>query len=245
MKHTFSLPRDGSLLRLPNLSLLALLLVVAFSAGMEPLGISAEAAISFNNQVQPVLSEYCYPCHGPDSSTRKPKKNPLRLDREQFAVAPRDDGKPVINRTEPKSSELLRRIKATDDDVMPPLSQPKRPKPEEIALLERWVLEGAKYEKHWSLIPPVKAAAPVVKKRWVKNPTDSFVAAKLRENGLKPNAQEHPARLFRRLSFDLTGLPPAPEELQAFLRQKSPGAYEAAVDKMLCTDASAEHFTRY
>src|SRR5438093_12289155 len=89
---------------------------------------AAQAAdkISFNNQIQPILSEYCYPCHGPDSATRKPKKNPMRLDREQFAFEPRVEDKPVIIRGDPKASELVRRIKATDDDVMPPASAHKR-----------------------------------------------------------------------------------------------------------------------
>src|SRR5712671_2217125 len=86
--------------------------------------------ISFNNQIQPILSEYCYPCHGPDSSTRKPKKHPLRLDREQFAFEPRDDGKPVIVKGSPKASEVLRRLKATDDDIMPPVSEHKTVKPQ-------------------------------------------------------------------------------------------------------------------
>src|SRR5882762_8680484 len=98
--------------------------------------------VSFNNQIQPILSEYCYHCHGPDSAARKPKKNPLRLDREQFAFAVRDDGKPVIIKGDPKTSELVRRITATDDDVMPPASEHKTLKPEEIALLQKWILQG-------------------------------------------------------------------------------------------------------
>src|SRR2546426_1589116 len=112
--------------------------------------------ISFNNQIQPILSEHCYPCHGPDSATRKPKKNPMRLDREQFAFEPRVEGKPVIIRGDPKASELVRRIKATDDDVMPPASEHKSLKPDQIVLLDKWVAQGAKYEKHWSLIPPAR-----------------------------------------------------------------------------------------
>src|SRR5512147_695193 len=113
------------------------------SGAAEPAG-----SISFNNQVQPILSEYCYHCHGPDSATRKPKKQPLRLDREQFAFEPRENGKPVIIKGDPKGSELVRRITATDDDVMPPISKHKKLKPEEIALLQKWIAEGARYEKH-------------------------------------------------------------------------------------------------
>src|SRR5713101_1135451 len=97
--------------------------------------------ISFNNQIQPILSEYCYPCHGPDSATRKPKKRPLRLDREQFAFEPREDGKPVIVRGHPEVSEVMRRLKATDDDIMPPASERKTVKPAEITLIEKWIAQ--------------------------------------------------------------------------------------------------------
>src|SRR6266478_1129839 len=170
--------------------------------------------ISFNNQIQPILSEYCYPCHGPDSATRKPKKRPLRLDREQFAFEPRDDGKPVIIKGDAKASEVIRRLKATDDDVMPPASEHKKIKLEEIALIEKWITQGAKYEKHWSLIPPSRPAVPGDGKGLARNEIDRFVARKLNQQGLKPNPEEQKARLFRRLSFDLRGLPPSPKELK-------------------------------
>jgi hypothetical protein len=201
--------------------------------------------ISFNNQVQPILSEYCYPCHGPDSATRKPKKHPMRLDREQFAFEPREDGKPVIVKSHPETSEVMRRLKATDDDIMPPASEHKKVKPEEIALIEKWIAQGAVYEKHWALIPPVRPPVPQAGARWARNPIDNFVARKLAENGLKPNPAEQKARLLRRLSFDLTGLPPSPKEVQDFLKDKASNAYEKAVDRMLASDACAEQFTRH
>src|SRR5438105_15501184 len=130
------------------------------------------SSVSFNNQIQPILSEYCYPCHGPDSATRKPKKRPLRLDREPFAFEPRDDGKPVIIKGDAKASEVVRRLKATDDDEMPPASEHKKVKPEEIALIEKWITQGAKYEKHWSLIPPSRPTVPADGKRWARNEID-------------------------------------------------------------------------
>src|SRR6266704_2566501 len=179
------------------------LLILAFASRLDAAPQSDQ--VSFNNQIQPILSEYCYPCHGPDSSTRKPKKHPLRLDQEKFAFEPRDDGKPVIIKGDPKTSELMRRVKATDDDIMPPASEHKTVKPEEIALLEKWIAQGAKYEKHWSIIPPAKADVPVDRTGWAKNPIDNFVAAKLSANGLQPNPEEQKARLLRRLGFDLTG----------------------------------------
>src|SRR5262249_17006221 len=116
--------------------------------------VAAPAPGSFYNQVQPILFQHCFPCHRPHSATRQTKKRPLRVDREQFAFEPRDDGKPVIIKGNPKASELVRRIEATDDEVMPPTSQHKPLTPEKIAILKQWIVEGAKYEKHWSLIPP-------------------------------------------------------------------------------------------
>src|ERR1041385_6154505 len=205
----------------------------------------AKDAVSFNNQIQPILSEYCYHCHGPDSAARKPKKHPLRLDKEQFAFEPRDDGKPVIVKGDPKASELVRRISAKDDDIMPPASEHKTVKPEEIALVIKWISEGAKYEKHWSLIPPTRPELQgTAGKGWSSQPIDRLVAQKLEQAGLKPNPAEDRARLFRRLSFDLTGLPPEPEALEQFVKDGSPKTYEQAVDTMLASDASAEHFTR-
>src|SRR2546421_13080684 len=120
----------------------------ALAVGGIPLLVaSAErgSAVSFNHQVQPILSEYCFPCHGPDSAARKPKKHPLRLDREQVAFEPRDEGKPVIIKGDAEHSELVRRITATDDDIMPPASEHKELKPDEIELLRKWIAQGAKY----------------------------------------------------------------------------------------------------
>ena len=220
------------------------IVVVALAAAGLPGARGAEGRISYNNQIAPILSENCFHCHGPDSAARKPKKRPLRLDREDFAYEPRDDGKPVIIKGDPKASELVRRISATDDDVMPPASEQKKLKPGEIALLREWIAQGGKYEKHWSLIPPTRPAVPEDGAGWARNPIDHFVARKLAENGLAPNAPEQKARLYRRLSFDLTGLPPSPREVEQFLRSGSNGAYEKAVDRMLASDASAEHFAR-
>src|SRR5437660_4483598 len=183
-----------------------------------PQPVQAGSNVSFNNQIQPILSEYCYPCHGPDSATRKPKKHPMRLDREQFAFEPRENGQPVIIKGKPNASEMIRRIKAKDDDIMPPASERKTLKPEEIALLEKWISQGAQYEKHWSLITPTRPKPPKDSSGWSKNPIDRFVRLKLKDNGLQPNPEEQKPRLFRRLSFDLTGLPPSPEAVREFLQ---------------------------
>jgi hypothetical protein len=206
--------------------------------------LAAGQGISYNNQIAPILSEHCFHCHGPDSAARKPKKHPLRLDRPDFAFEPRDDGKPVMIKGDPAASELVRRITATDDDVMPPAVEHKPLNAAEIALLKQWISQGAKYEKHWSLIAPVKPAVPTDGARWARNPIDNFVAHKLAQNGLAPNPPEQKARLYRRLSFDLTGLPPAPGEVEEFVHSRSDKSYEKAVDRMLASDACAEQFTR-
>ncbi len=218
-------------------------LIAAVLACMRP-GLVAGESLSYNNQIGPILSEHCFHCHGPDSAARKPKKHPLRLDRGDFAYELRDDGKPVIIKGDPGASELVRRITATDDDVMPPLSEHNPLKTEEIALIKQWISQGGKYEKHWSLIPPARPAVPADGAGWARNPVDNFVARKLAQNGLKPNPEEEKARLFRRLSFDLTGLPPASRDLEEFVHDSSGEAYEKAVDRMLASDSSAEHFTR-
>jgi mono/diheme cytochrome c family protein len=206
---------------------------------------AADETVSYNNQIGPILSEHCFRCHGPDSASRKPKKEPLRLDRPDFAYKVRDDGKPVIIKGNPGASEFVRRITATDDDVMPPASEHNPLKSADIALLKQWITQGGKYEKQWSLLAPVKAAIPADGAGWARNPADNFVAHKLAQNGLAPNPEEQRARLYRRLSFDLTGLPPNPQELEAFVHSGSDRAYETAVDRMLASDASAEQFTRW
>lgn len=212
------------------------------------LSMAATEEISFNEKIQPILSEYCYHCHGPDSGTRAPKKSPLRLDRKADAFQPRDNGKAVIIPGNPAESELVKRIKTQDeDDIMPPPESHKVLKPEEIALLEKWISQGATYEDHWAFLPLKRPEVPAAGKDWAANPIDNFIAEKLDQAKLKPNPTEDPRKLFRRLSFDLTGLPPSQEETDAFVQaagKNIQAAVEAAADSMLATTASAEHFTR-
>jgi len=206
--------------------------------------LQAEQPVSFNKQIQPILSEYCYHCHGPDAATRKPKKDPLRLDAEKFAFAPRGEGTPVIMKGDPAKSGLVQRLHSTDpDEIMPPPDSHKELKPEEKALLERWIAEGAKYEMHWSYLPPVKPPLPEVEGAGLTE-IDHFVSAKLKESGLSMNPPEDKARAFRRLCYDLTGLPPDQEALQTYLTDPSPDAWEKATDRLLATDACSEQFAR-
>ncbi len=210
--------------------------------------ISLPEEISFNQHVQPILSEYCYHCHGPDSGTREPKEAPLRLDRPEDAFAVRDDGRPVIVKGKPLDSALIARMLSEDpDDVMPPPKSHKVLKAEEIALIKRWVDQGAEYEPHWSFAPVKKPDVPKAGQEWAANPIDHFVAAKLEANGLKPNPAEDPARFYRRMHFDLTGLPPSPAAAEAFSKSFSADpqrATESAADELMATTASAEHFAR-
>ncbi|OYU97879.1 MAG: hypothetical protein CFE26_28530, partial [Verrucomicrobiales bacterium VVV1] len=138
-------------------------------------------------------------------------------------------------------------LSKVDDEVMPPPESHKTLKPAEIALLKRWIAEGAEYQEHWSFLAPTRPAVPTtagVTANWVRNPIDGFVAKTLTASGLKPSGVEDPARLLRRVTLDLTGLPPTPAELAAFTRDPSPAAYDRAVDRLLASDASAEHFSR-
>lgn len=215
--------------------------------------VSIDGPVSFNRDIQPILSEYCYHCHGPDSGSRKPNKNPLRLDREEDAFALRGDGTPVIIKGKPDESYLMELVRSPDkEDVMPPDPSVdphgKIMKPSDIELLHRWIEEGAVYEDHWAYIAPEKKPLPEVSdKDWTRNAIDYYVLAKQDEAGLKPNEQEDEARLIRRLFLDLTGLPPSAEELDKILNDERDfdTVYLESVNQLLETDAYAEHWTRH
>ena len=211
--------------------------------------ISLPEKISFNEHIQPILSENCYHCHGPDSGTRQPKKNPLRLDRVEDAFAIRDDGKPSIIKRNPSESEIIKRMISTDpEEIMPPPRSHKTLKPQEVALVSRWIEQGAEYEPHWSFAQVKKPKVPESGKDWAVNPIDQFIAQKLEGEGLKPNPPEDPARFYRRLHLDLTGLPPTPEGIEIFKKSYAEDpetATEAAADQLLATMASAENFARH
>ncbi len=212
---------------------------------------STDKKLSFNEDIQPVLSEYCYHCHGPDSSSRKPKGESLRLDRGEYALATRKNGIASIIPGDAENSEVYKRLITHDaDELMPPAEAHKVMKPEEIELIKDWINQGAEYEEHWAFIPPTKSETPELQSHqtWVKHETDYFVAAKLEELGLQAAEQQNGSRLFRRLSFDLTGLPPTPEELKQFLEESSVDfekAYQDAITRMFSSDAYAENMSRH
>jgi hypothetical protein len=207
------------------------------------------AEVSFNEHIQPILSEYCYQCHGPDSGTREPSSDPLRLDLADAVYTEREGGPPPIVKGDPAASSIVMRMLSRDpDEKMPPPEAHKTMEPREIALIERWIEQGGEYQAHWAFNPVVKYAPPAVGGDWVKNPIDGFVFERLEAAGLAPNPPEAWPRFFRRLSFDLTGLPPEPAELAAFVTAAAAdpdGAVAAAADRLMTTPAHAEHMARH
>ncbi len=217
--------------------------------------------VSFNEHIQPILSEACYHCHGPDSGSREPggpiskdDGQPLRLDQEKYAFEKRKNGKPVIIPGNPDDSLLIQLMESDDPDLVMPL-HPTRSlhgtilDPEKISLVRQWIKEGANYEPHWAYITPKKHPLPkVAHSDWAKNnPIDRFIAARFENRGLKPNPEENSARLIRRLYFDLTGLPPTLEDLDEILNDTRDfdTVYGETVNKLLKTDSYAEHWTRH
>ena len=187
--------------------------------------------LEFNRDVRPILSDKCFKCHGPDSAARQAM---LRLDLREDALAEHDGGKPIVP-GKAEQSEVVRRIEADDDEVrMPPRSSDLRLTKAEIAVLRRWVAEGAEYQPHWSLVLPKAAPLPAVKiNNWGRNGIDRFTLAVLERERLSPSGEADKRTQLRRVTLALTGLPPTLAELDAFLADTSPQAYENVVDRLL------------
>jgi len=200
--------------------------------------------LGYNRDVRPILSENCFPCHGADSAARKAN---LRLDRFDDAILPRKDSQPAIVPGKPQDSALVSRINATDpDDIMPPAKTHKVLTAEQKELLKQWIAGGAKYQPHWSFIAPTRPKLPEAQNwRWVRNPIDAFILARLEKEGLAPAPEADRRTLARRVSLDLTGLPPTPEQVRTFLEDQSPAAYENMVDRLLASPHWGEHRARY
>jgi hypothetical protein len=198
----------------------------------------AWAAVNFDREIRPILSDACYHCHGPDEKARKAK---LRLDTKDGAFQ-LHDGKAVIAAGKSVESELFKRITSTDaDEKMPPPDSNRKITPEQIEKIKRWIDEGAKWETHWAFVPPKKAPLPKVQKSdWPRNGIDYFVLSHLEQEGLKPLAEAKKETVLRRVSLDLTGLPPTQKELDTFLADKSSDAYEKAVDRLLASERYGE-----
>ncbi len=199
--------------------------------------------IEFNKHIRPVLSNNCFLCHGPDKNKRKAG---LRLDIRSEAVSEREGVRAVIP-GDSTASELVKRITHADvDERMPPLASERKVTPFQIELLKKWIDQGAKYEPHWAYIKPVVAPMPKVKNEsWVRNPVDGYILVNLEAQGLQPSPEADRVTLIRRLSFDLAGLPPTPAEVDGFVNDSAPDAYERVVDRLLASPHFGERMAIY
>jgi hypothetical protein len=198
--------------------------------------------IDFSSQIRPLISSKCFSCHGPDESSRKAK---LRLDLRDEAIKDHKGTRAIVP-GDTASSEMVRRITATDpDDIMPPPKTGRTLSAGEIDLFKRWIQQGALYSPHWAFVKPERAALPGVRmKSWPRSAIDYFILAKLEKNGLKPSPPADRYALVRRLSLDLTGLPPTPAEVKGFVNDQQPDAYERLVDRLLRSPAYGERWAR-
>ncbi len=200
-------------------------------------GALADAPVNFSREILPLLSDHCFACHGPDEGGRKAG---LRLDTREGALGAGRSGERAVVPGQAAESELIRRVRHADpDEVMPPPKSNRTLSPAQVELLGRWVDEGASWGRHWAFEKPVRPPVPAIAVTG-GNPIDALVRARLRREGLEPSEEASPPTLLRRLSLDLTGLPPTPEELAAYLADRSPGAYGRQVERLLASPRYGE-----
>jgi mono/diheme cytochrome c family protein len=217
----------------------ALLLFAASSRADGPaIGTPRAGKIDFNRDIRPILSDNCFACHGPDA---KKRKGDLRLDVHDRTL------KDVLAPGKPAESKLLERLLTGDASKrMPPPKSKKTLTPQQIAVVRKWIEAGAVYRAHWAYVAPSRPALPAVKDfRWSRNAIDRFILARLEAEGLSPSPEADKVTLLRRVTLDLTGLPPTPAEVDAFLTDRSTGAYERAVDRLLRSPRYGEHMARF
>ncbi|RUL88668.1 PSD1 and planctomycete cytochrome C domain-containing protein [Tautonia sociabilis] len=221
----------------------ATVVAIATAAATAPVEADDEGAIDFGRDVRPILSDACFTCHGPDEANRKAG---LRLDLPAGLFEPSPSGGVAVVPGSPEESELYWRITSEDDlDRMPPPDSGKELSPEQIATLTAWIEQGAPVERHWGFVPPERPELPEVSApNWCRNPIDDFVLARLDREGMTPAPEADRTTLIRRLSLDLIGLPPTPEEVDAFLADESPEAYEHLVDRLLSSPHYGERWGR-
>ncbi len=207
---------------------------------------AAERKLEFNRDIRPILSNNCYLCHGPDAKQRHAG---LRLDIAAEAVKPADSGQAAIVPGDAAKSHLLARINAANpDEAMPPPSSGKSLTAEQKATLQTWIEQGAEYQGHWSFIAPQRREPPAAQGQqsqgFLRNDIDRFILARLQAEGLEPSPEADKVTLIRRVTLDLTGLPPTPAEVDAFVQDASPNAYETVVNRLLESPRYGEHFGR-
>jgi hypothetical protein len=217
------------------------LMVATLSARAAP---PAKPGVDFNKQVRPILSEHCFACHGPDEKERKAK---FRLDTKEGAFAALRRGGHAIVAGKPADSMILERV--TDEQpsrLMPPVKFGKKLKADQVEILRRWIEQGAEWTEHWAFRPLTRPPLPkVADAGWRQTPVDDFILARLEAAGLKPSPRADKATLLRRVTLDLTGLPPTLEELDAFLADSSSSAFDKVVDRLLRSSRYGEHEARY
>jgi hypothetical protein len=213
--------------------------LAATCATLAPLVGAADDVPRFNHDIRPILADKCYACHGPDSGTREAE---LRLDTEEGSH------ESVITVGEADSSEIISRVSSDDPDMrMPPAESKKEPlTSEQVELLKKWINAGAKYEPHWAYIAPTRPEVPAVKQSaWPKNDIDRFLLAKQEQQGIGPGPEADRVTLVRRLYFDLTGLPPTPAQVDEFVKDARPDAYEKLVETLLTSPAFGERMATW
>lgn len=238
-----------------RISSLSLAVFIATFQAWTPNEAFAATKLDFNRDIRPILSDNCFACHGFDAKKRKAD---LRLDVAEGAFKRSKEGTVAVKAGDPAASELIKRILTKDeDDLMPPADSHKKLTSAQIETLKRWVAEGAPYKKHWSFEPPLKARVPSVgatveqsntdplSNRPTVTPIDAFIRAELATHKLTPSPSASKEELIRRVTLDLTGLPPTPAEVDAFLADTSVDAYERVVDRLMKSVRYGEHMARY
>ena len=231
--------------RLPwILGLLVLVLGGAYLVNENAQSDGLPEVVDFNEHIRPILSANCYTCHGPDISSREAG---LRLDVRDSAIVELESGNFGVVPGHSSDSEIIKRVASTDpEERMPPQELKKVLSLEEVGLLKKWIDQGAEWQEHWSLVPPQKPDVPRVRRTWqADNDIDRFVLAGLESQKLVPAGEASKESLIRRLSFVLTGLPPTPEGVAAFLEDDSPDAYEKLVDRLLDSPHFGERWARH
>ncbi len=201
--------------------------------------LQAGTQVEFAREIRPILSDACFKCHGVDSSKRKGK---LRLDQKEHWFAARD-GHALVVPGKPRESALFQRITHADhEELMPPPDEVRRLTPDEISTIRTWIAQGAQWQPHWSFVPLQSPPTPRLEESsWPLNPLDHYILRRLQDSGLTPSPSADKSSLLRRVTLDLTGLPPTLEELDTFLADTSPGAYGKAVDRLLASSRYGEH----
>ncbi|MDA8042456.1 MAG: DUF1549 domain-containing protein, partial [Pirellulales bacterium] len=223
---------------------LAVLLLFVASVSQRTMLAGQPDEPSFNHDVRPILSRYCFACHGPDSEDRQAG---LRLDVRESALQELDSGMRAVVPSKPNESELITRILDSDPDViMPPPESNHVLTKKQKEILSAWIASGAEYQPHWAYVPPERHTTPkIVDDEWSLNWIDHFILDRLTEKDVSPTTDADPITLVRRVTFDLTGLPPTPSEIDSFLANESPDRYEQLVDRLLASPRHAERLASW